>query len=72
MIHQLVDALVHTCFPKRLPLFCLFSGDAVWTNRRECLYLGFPVSFLSSAGICCCLGQRDSKAEVKGLLCVVV
>lgn len=44
-----------------------FIGDAVRANRWECLYPGFPVSFLSSAGICCRLGQRDSKAEVKKL-----
>ena len=52
-------------------IYCIISvffiGDAVRTNRWECLYPGFSVSFLSSAGICCRLGQRDSKAEVKKL-----
>lgn len=52
-------------FMKCFLLFCA-AGDAVWANRWQCLYFGFPVSFLSSAGICCCLGQCDSEAEVKG------
>lgn len=49
-------------------VFYLSVGDAVWTHRWKCIYLGFSVSFLSCAGICCCLGQRDSKTEVKSML----
>lgn len=46
-------------------MFSVLSGDAVWANRRERLHPGFPVPFLSRAGVCCRLGQCDSKTEMK-------
>lgn len=59
-----------------MPTFCLIiisietiidwfiSGDAIWKNRRERLYLGFPISLFCNSGVRSGPCQRDPTNEI--------